>query len=192
MLRTSWCLVVVHPSFWCMKSRFLFNKWVCSKIGHLPPYRTAIKKGDTYDDAFDFGLISRQAHISNVTKLFFLGGWLSPSWEWQALPGWIQVLIKSALGTLWNNGCFLCRRCVFLIIIITLYDDIISIHLDLYHIISFHFIWSHIILSYHIITCHIISVCSTLAPLLQASSYTMVLCSFPVHCHWVFRNNIYI
>lgn len=84
------------------------------------------------------------------------------------------------------------EMCFFLIIIITLYDDIISIHLDLYHIISFHFIWSHIILSYHIITCHIISVCSTLAPLLQASSYTMVLCSFPVHCHWVFRNNIYI
>ena len=142
-----------------MKSRFLFNKWVCPKIGHLPPYRTAIKKGTLMMTHLIVGSISRQAHISNVTKLFFWGDGFA-SWEWQALPGlksksWSSQHLEHC-GTTdvsFAGDMFFFKR-TYKYYLIWWYH-INSSSLISYHIISFHMKPYHIIISYHNMSYHI-------------------------------------
>lgn len=157
MLRTSWCLVVVHPSFWCMKSRFLFNKWVCSKIGHLPPYRTAIKKGTLMMTHLILGWFQDKPISQTSQNYFFWGdGWVqvendrlfpveSKSWSSQHLEhcGTTDVYFAGDVFFFNNYYYFIW------------WYHINSSWLISYHFISFHMKPYHIIISYHNMSYHI-------------------------------------
>ena len=152
MLCTSWCLVVVHPSF-CNEVEISVQQMGMPQDWTFTTIQNSHKKRDTYDDAFDCGFYFKTSPYLKRHKTIFLGGWFRKLRMTGSSRFKIQVLIKSALGTLWNNGCFLCRRHVlFLKNIQILPYMMISYQFILTYIISYHFISYEAISYYHIIS----------------------------------------